>query len=340
MTVATDVAPKHDANRLGLDYRAEAARLPWRGPIHDVHTHINSVEAARLFFEVADVLGIQRVWTMTQLENVDALKAEFGDRLQFIAVPNYSANRDNPAVWTSDWLKRIELFRAKGCRIVKLWSAPRGRDFTDQLRLDSATVQQAVKLARELDMMFMTHVADPDTWFATKYADSAKYGTKMQQYEPLERLLDDHGDVPWIAAHMAGDPEHLDHLQELLDRHANLYLDCSATKWMVRELSKQPAAFADFCKRNAGRVLFGSDIVANTADMSFDLFASRWWALRTLIETDYDGPSPIVDPDLSLVDPTLPKESTALLRGAKMTPAVMKELYADAAERLLGAWVD
>ncbi|HEX7010015.1 MAG TPA: amidohydrolase family protein [Phycisphaeraceae bacterium] len=327
--------PLNPANRLGLDYRQEARLLPWRGPIWDVHTHINSVEAARLFFEVARLYGVERVWSMTPLEQLDAITAEFGDRIAFIAVPNYAA-RDKAKAYGPDWLNRIERFAEKGVKICKFWAAPRGRDFFPEgAALDAPNRLEAMRLAHRLGMMFMTHVGDPDTWFATHYQDAGKYGTKLEQYEPLERLLDEFGGVPWIAAHMGGWPERLDFLQGLLDRHPNLHLDTSATKWMVRELSKQPGEFADFCRRNAGRVLFGSDIVATTENRDFDLYASRYWALRTLMETDYDGLSPIVDPDLPLIDPALPDHATARLRGAHLDDQTLSWLYHEAAHRLL-----
>ena len=184
-------------------------------------------------------------------------------------------------------------------------------------------------------MTFMTHIADPDTWFATHYADAAKYGTKPQQYEPFERMLDAYHDVTWIAAHMGGHPEDLEHLQKLLDDHGNLVLDTSATKWMIRELSKHPDEFRDFVRRNPGRVLFGSDIVATEENRDFDLYASRYWALRTLLETDYDGKSPIVDPDLHLVDPAAPEDSTAHLRGAMFDDDLLRQVYIDTPKQVL-----
>lgn len=346
MSPTLDITPPTDPNRLGLLYRHEAAQLPYIGPIWDVHNHVNDIGAARLFFEVADLFGVERIWTMAQLEVVDEIAAEFGDRVHFIAIPNYTAGRSNPTAFTTDWLRRIEAFAERGSRMIKLWAAPRGRDFGgDALLLDSPIRREGIKLARSLGMMIMTHVSDPDTWFATHYRDHRTYGSKAEQYEPLERLLDEHGDVPWIAAHMAGDPERLDHLQRLLDRHPNLHLDTSATKWMVRELSKHPDELADFLRRNPGRVLFGSDIVATSSanivstGATFDLIASRWWALRTLFETDYDGPSPIVDPDLSMLDKSLPRESTAWLRGAKLDPATLRMIYYDAPRRLLEKWM-
>lgn len=321
------------ANTIGLDYRAEAARFRYRGPIWDVHTHLNDLDAARLFFEVADLFGVERVWTMTPLPQAPAIQAEFGDRLEFIAVPDYS-QRDHPDTFTTRWLKDIVGFAAMGSRVCKLWAAPRGVDLSPALRLDSPVRREARQLATSLGMMFMVHVADPDTWFATKYADAGKYGTKRQQYEPLHAMLEEYADTPCIAAHIGGSPENLDFLQSLLDRHANLYVDTSATKWMVRELSKHPEAFRAFCVRNRGRVLFGTDIVANADSRDFDLYASRFWALRTMLETDYDGPSPIVDPDLHMVDPSLPESSTPRLRGAKLDPLTLRDTYQAAAQRL------
>ncbi len=334
---ATDVKSAHSsANTLGLDYRSLAAQFRYRGPIWDVHTHLNDVEATRALFDVADLFGIERVWSMTPLPHARAIADMFGDRVQFIAVPHYANHEKDPNTFTSEWLKAIEGFAAMGSRVCKIWAAPRGIDFHESMTLDSPIRREARKLARSLGMMFMVHVSDPDTWFATKYADAARYGTKAQQYEPLERMLDEYSDTPCIAAHMAGNPEDLDFVQGLLDRHANLYVDTSATKWMVRELSKRPERFRAFCQRNAGRVLFGTDIVATRDNCNFDLYASRYWALRTLMETTYDGPSPIVDPDLHMVDPAVPETATATLRGASLDDATLRDVYHAAATKLLG----
>ena len=125
---------------------------------------------------------------------------------------------------------------------------------------------------------------------------------------------------------------------------------------MVRELSRHsPDRLCEFLQRWKGRVLFGSDIVTNESHLSppettpdgvspqatspeeaRDLYASRYWALRTLFESKYDGPSPIADPDLALVDPAShgPLDSPDL-RGKALPVDVLKSLYHDAAEELL-----
>jgi hypothetical protein len=328
------VSPINDANHLGLNYRVEATRLPWPSKITDVHVHLNNVKAAPIFFDACDTFGIDRVWSQTPLEEVDAIEAAYPGRVEFIAIPNYMA-RHEPDTFGSDWLKRMDAFKLKGARMAKFWAAPRGRDFNETFYLDHPTRIAAMKHARSLGMKFMTHVADPDTWFATVYKDARRYGTKASHYQTLEKMLDMFHDVPWMAAHMSGHPEDLDHLQFLIDRYPHFYIDTSATKWMVRELSKHPRHLRDFCRRNPGRVLWGTDIVASGGSDDFDLYASRFWCMRTLFETQYDGPSPVVDPDLSQIDPTLPAKSTAWLHGAGLDPAALGTLYHHAADRFM-----
>ncbi|MEM7624520.1 MAG: amidohydrolase family protein [Planctomycetota bacterium] len=336
------------ANTLGLDYRALAAELPHRGPIVDVHTHVGTPKAATLFLEVADLFNVTHTYTMTGLDNARVLFPEFGERIKFICVPDY-LKRETVGTFTTQWLKDIEHFRHEfDSQIIKFWAAPRARDLVnvspdpdlaDALLLDSPIRRQGMKLAYDLGYrIFMTHVGDPDTWFRTVYTDADRYGTKLDQFKPLEDLLDEYADVTWIGAHMGGYPEDLDWLQGMLDRHPNYVVDTSACKWQVRELSKHPARFKAFCERNPGRVLFGTDIVANEhmdKSIGFDLYASRFWALRTMMETDYDGPSPIVDPDLHKVDPSLPENSTPHLSGAKLDEATLEDVYHNAVTRVL-----
>jgi hypothetical protein len=153
---------------------------------------------------------------------------------------------------------------------------------------------------------------------------------------------------------MGGWPEDLEFLSGLLTQHANLYLDTSAAKWMVRELSRYSQEdLTGFFTRWKGRILFGSDIVttdkhlsaseedpesrkASGVDMAYNLYASRYWALRTLLETDYHGESPIADPDLSLVDPEKYSEFDApALNGALLPDHILQSLYYDTATALL-----
>lgn len=351
-------------NRLGLDYRLEAASLGApASPIVDAHTHIHGIKAARVYKEVRELFGVARTYSMSTLSEVSALRDFFGDSIDFIAVPDFNTD-DRKHAHTAGFLDSIERFHALGSRVVKFWSAPRARDYgrevgePDLLALDSHWRLEAMNLAESLGMMFMTHVADPNTWFEKKYNDAREYGSKLDQYIALERALD-RFTTPWIAAHMGGWPEDLVFLDALLTRHDNLHLDTSATKWMVRELSKQPRdELVAFLIKWKGRILFGSDIVtmdehlapaadpvatrsvqASSPREAFDLYASRYWALRTLFETEYEGESSIADPDLAMVDPDQYDEMSApTLRGKSIPSDLLQSLYRGAAVNLLDRW--
>lgn len=352
------------ANRFGLDYRTEAARLGDPVcPIVDAHAHINGGRAAGVYKEVCDLYGIERVYSQTQLAEADAVKAALGDRVRFVAIPEYM-HADRRWAHTTGFLENLDEWHARGARMVKFWGAPRLRDYLGPLGMDAAELAfdsewrlRIAERAKALGMALMVHVADPDTWFATMYADGSRYGTKRSQYDSLSRLLEQTG-MPCLGAHMAGWPEDLGFLREFLHRHPRLVIDTSATKWMVRELSKHPRdGLLAFLTEFEGRVLFGSDIVtsdehlavsdsaafgaglASSEREAFDLYASRYWALRVMFETDYEGESPIADPDLAMVDPARHDAMSAPgLVGRSLGAGMLRTLYRGAVAGSLDRW--
>ncbi|MBL0870493.1 MAG: amidohydrolase family protein [Phycisphaerales bacterium] len=352
------------ANRFGWDYRAMAQKLGNPGyPIIDAHTHIHGERACRLYDEARKLFGVTRTYTMTQLPLAQPVADALGDSIRFIAIPTWG-HPDKAAAHRGQYLKDIETFHAKfGARMMKIWASPRLRDIvpggaTDLADIDSPIRREHCKLAMSLGMMFMVHVADPDTWFSTKYRDGSTYGTKAHQYVGLRRMLDEFP-RPWIAAHMGGWPEDLGFLDSMLTAHPNLHLDTSATKWIVRELSKHPREqVREFFVKWRGRVLFGTDLVvmedqlsptkggmspmgdlASSPEEAFDLYCSRHWALRAMFETDYHAESPIADPDLKMVEPTkYDAMSAPMIRGLSLDAQTLKELYNGAATRLIEAW--
>lgn len=355
------------ANRLRLDYEREAEKLGAPVcPIIDAHAHINGGRAAQVYRRVCDLYGIERVYSQTQLAQADAVREVMGDRISFVAIPEYM-HPDRTWAHTEGFLENLDAWHERGARMLKFWGAPRLRDYAEHMSVpleqivpfDSEWKLRLAEKAKSLGMMLMVHCADPDTWFQTMYADSSRYGTKRSQYESLERLLDTTG-MPCMAAHMGGWPEDLGFLSGLLDRHPKLILDTSATKWMIRELSKhETGELVAFLDRYRGRILFGSDIVtsddhlvstdpnnpafgnqlASSEQEAFELYASRYWALRTMYETGYRGESNIADPDLKMVDPDRYDELSApALRGHGLDEARLRVLYRDACVGTLDRW--
>ncbi|HEY7089215.1 MAG TPA: amidohydrolase family protein [Tepidisphaeraceae bacterium] len=311
-----------DYNRLGLDFHQPVPRPKVRGWVIDAHTHLLAARHAKVWFEAAEHFGIDAFVTMAPLEEAIGIQRDWGDRVQFIAIPRWG----EPSY--EDWMRRLEAFYNLGSRIIKFHMAP-GTMQSRKYRLNMPEIRRIINEAVGRGMIIMTHVGDPDTWYAGKYADAEKYGTREQHYQIWEEALANiPPGHPWLGAHLGGNPENLPRLQSLFDRFPNLYLDCSATRWMVREVSQRRDAAREFFIRNQDRILFGSDQVSGD-DRGFDFLASRFWAHRKLWETAYIGPSPIVDPDLS-------PENQPEIRGLALPDPVLQKLYHDNVINLLG----
>ncbi len=310
-------------NRTRINFRSPVPRPKVHGLVIDFHTHLVAHRHAAAWFESARHFGIDCFATMTPLEEALRLQRDYPGRLHFITIPKWG---DSSAHWLDDWLRRIEAFYNIGSRMVKFHMAP-GTMAARNWRLDQPAFVRLRKEIADRNMIFMSHVGDPDTWYSTKYADATKYGTRDEHYALWEGAMSEHKDRPWLGAHLGGNPEDIGRLDRLLAHYPNLSLDCSATRWIVREVSKQRDAMRDFFIRHQDRIIFGSDQVSGD-DRGFDFLSSRFWAHRKLWETAYIGPSPILDPDL-------PKDHQPPIRGLALPDEVLQKLYHDNAVALL-----
>lgn len=333
--------PEH--NVTGQDY-ADRRHFRYAGPpLLDVHTHVmrtqprdpaqpanelpppgGTVDQAAVMLEVAAEFGVERLWSMCPPEDIPPLRNAFGSRLEFIGSIHKKPDEPDDAAY-----RLLDHFLGLGVRILKFWSAPRGRErglFVDApWRIETARRAGAARVRT-----IMVHVADPDAWFRKMYADSSRFGTKAEQYVGLERMLQLFPAFTWIGAHMGGDPEHADHLEALLERYPHLVFDMSATKWQVREVSAHRDAVRALICRHPDRFLFGSDLVTRHG-LPREHYVSRYWCHRSLWESDWEGPSPIADPDHDA------DGATPLLRGLALPPDVLAQVYRGNALRLLGS---
>ncbi len=332
--------PEH--NVTGHDY-GDRRHLRYTGPLVDVHAHVMltrptdpvngppvpgpgaTADQAATMLDVAAEFGIVRTYTMCLADDIPELKQRFGDRLGFNGSIMKKPDEPDDAAY-----RLLDRFLELGVEILKFWAAPRGRE--RGLIVDAPWRVEAARRARAAGVrIIMVHVGDPDAWFRTVYTDSAKFGTKPEQYRGLVRLIEEFPDVTWIGAHMGGDPEHPDHLEEMLEKYPNLLFDTSATKWQVREVSARRDAIRDLVCRHPTRFLFGSDLVTRH-HLVREHYVSRYWCQRTLWESDWEGRSPIADPDYVSGEG---EPKTPLLRGVALPADVLEQVYAGNARRLL-----
>jgi predicted TIM-barrel fold metal-dependent hydrolase len=337
MSAATEavVAPEH--NVTGQDY-GDRTHLRYTGPpIFDIHAHVMqtrptdpkdgppatsgpgaTASQAETMLEVARSFGITKTWTMCPPDDIPILRERFGDQIAFNGMIN-KAKADEP---DDEVYRRLGRYLAEGVDIIKFWAAPRGRE--RGLFVDAPWRIEAAKRARAAGVRaVMVHVGDPDAWFRKQYADTAKFGSKAEQYAGLERMLEMFPEFVWIGAHMGGDPEHADHLEAMFERYPHYVIDTSATKWQVREVSAHREAIRDLICRYPDRFLFGTDLVTRH-HLTPEHYVSRYWCHRTLWESNWEGRSPIADPDYESA-PGGP--ATPLLRGLGLPEDVLDNVY-------------
>jgi hypothetical protein len=334
-------APAPEYNVTGIDF-AQRGHLRYAGRIIDLHAHVfqtrpedpkdgpplgkgpgASLDQAETMINVAKEFGIVRTYSMCPPDDIEPLRQKFGNHIGFNGPINKKLTDPDDTAYRS-----LDQFLALGVEMLKFWSAPRGRE--RGLLVDAPWRIESARRARAAGIRWiMVHVADPDTWFRTVYADAGKFGTKPEHYIGLERMLEEFPDIRWIGAHMGGDVEHPDHLEALLEKYPHFYLDTSATKWQVREVPPHREAICSLISRYSDRFFFGSDLVTHH-NLDRDHYVSRYWCQRTLWESAWEGNSPIFDKDYQATagGPTSPP-----LLGVDLAPDVVAKVYYDNACR-------
>ena len=340
-----EISTPPEYNVTGHDYGRREHFTYTGPPIIDIHAHVTmtspddqsagpaggwgnegSTDSAAMMLDVAAEFGIGLTVSMCPPQDIAPLRERLGDRILFNAMIN-KKKIDDP---DDDAYRTLDQFLEAGIKIVKLWSAPRGRE--RGLLVDAPWRLEALRRAWKGGVrIVMVHVGDPDVWWTHTYQDTAKYGTKADQHEPFLRTVELFPEFAWIGAHMGGDPEHPDHLEAMLERCPNLYFDTSATKWQVREVSPRGEAIQSLITRHPTRFLFGSDLVTRHK-LTREHFVSRYWCQRSLWESNWTGQSPIEDPDFVTKSESSP---TPTLRGIGLAPDVLRRVYLENAGNLL-----
>ena len=231
-------------------------------------------------------------------------------------------------------LGEISKLRDQGYSLAKSWFGPRWRDHHDvpkDFRVNHRKLDPIFQALEDNGIPLIIHMGDPDTYYASQYRDSGKYGTKDEHLRQLEDVLSRHPKLRFQVPHFGSQPEihRLPNLTRWMDEFPNFMVDTASSRWMARELSKDTEKAREFMLKYSDRVLFGTDLSSNRGDCEY--FSGRYVAQRILWETKERGvPLPFIDAD------TVDSGGT-FINGLDLPLSVLRRLYWENANRIYGS---
>jgi hypothetical protein len=320
----------------------------FKDPLFDAHTHSwdGFMEEA---VAVGKELGVNRQLIIIHQKDIrDSLAERFPGRFVFA---KYLSMRSVFAYRIKEVIQEIEAMGEEGFSLAKMWFAPRSRDFVgsqaEKINLRNPRLEPVFEKLEEEGHPLLIHVGDPDTFFATTYHDSAVYGTKEEHLNQLEYLIQKYPKLRFQLAHFGAQPEihRLPHLASWFDKYPNFVVDTASSRWMARELSKDPERAREFLIKYSKRILFGTDgvfrksakpVSRDSSGETFDPrspYYVRVLAQRILWETNQrDIPLPFPDADTEAIGGTF-------INGLDLPMNTLIDLYWNNAQRLYGTMV-
>jgi predicted TIM-barrel fold metal-dependent hydrolase len=245
----------------------------------DYHNHLDAQEPLEVL-RIMDDCGIERIVNITMRTGDEALAMI--ERFHSAAPSRFAT------IGWMDWgdlhepgffvrtVERLERLVERGACGIKIWKdlGLTVRDASGELLcVDDERLAPLFEKAGALGVPVMFHTADPDAFFLPvnrfneRYEELAAhpewsfYGSHYSKDELLaqrDRVFARHPKTTFVAAHVAEKPENLAYVSQLLDAHANVYVDIAAR---TAELGRQPYRAREFFIKHADRILFGTDLV-------------------------------------------------------------------------------
>lgn len=190
------------------------------------------------------------------------------------------------------------------------------------------------------------HVADPgEFWNPQRCPDWARahgwfYGeggfpTRQQLYDEVEQVLDRHPGLRVILAHFYFLSGELPRAAAFLEAHPNAYLDLAPGVEMYVNFAQNVEAARAFFMRYAGRIVYGTDIGAATAEsergwaMNLGESLGRAWIVRQFLESNGAFDAPVeMGHGLGM--------DAAGLHGIALPPEVLERIYCRNFQALFG----
>jgi predicted TIM-barrel fold metal-dependent hydrolase len=309
-------------------------RDSWKysGPFFDAHTHIGTIENISNMISIENDFGVSKqIGIVHNEEGFQAAKERYTHRFLFA---KYLSLRDIAQYNVEPVLDEISKLQDQGYSLAKSWFGPRWRDYHDvpkDFRINHQKLEPIFQALEDQGIPLIIHMGDPDTYYASQYQDSEKYGTKDEHLKQLEDVLSRYPKLKFQIPHFGSQPEinRLPDLTRWMELFPNVVVDTASSRWMARELSKDTKKAREFMLKYSDRVLFGTDLFANRGDR--DYFSGRYVAQRVLWETnERKTPLPFPDADTMGIGGTV-------INGLDLPLSVIGKLYWENAIRIYKA---
>ncbi len=303
----------------------------YTGPIFDAHTHIGAIDSISNMIAIEDDFGVSaQIGIVHDEEGFQAAKERYPHRFVFV---KYLSLSDIARYNVEPVLDEISHLREQGYSLAKSWFGPRWRDYREvrkDFRIDHPRLDPIFQALEDNGIPLIIHVGDPDTYYASQYRDSERYGTKEEHLKQMEEVITRHPKLHFQIPHFGAQPEihRLPALDRWMEKFPNVVVDTASSRWMARELSKDAEKAREFVLKYSDRVLFGTDLFSNRDARDF---SDRYVAQRILWETNERG-TPLPFPDADTKD-----TGGTTINGLDLPLSVLGKLYWENADRLYRA---
>ncbi len=217
-------------------------------------------------------------------EHIAYLWTRYRDRFAIFANIDWqgAGQADRPETWDchrDDFAHRVvrQLEEAKskgvsGLKIFKSLGLELRNPDGSLVAIDDQRWYPIWEACGRLGLPVIMHTADPSAFFEPitpaneRYEELArrpewhfpadKFPPREQLLAARNRIIADHPQTTFIAAHMANDAEDLQQTSEWLDKYPNMVVELASR---ISELGRQPFTSRDFLIKYQDRVLFGTD---------------------------------------------------------------------------------
>lgn len=266
------------------------------------------------------------------------------DRFYVFTEPMWNrANESGYAQAQADEVERAAKAGARGLKVLKtLGLFLRHNGDGALIGVDDARFDPMWEVCGALGLPVLIHVSDPEAFFdpidrfneryeeLSNHPDWSFHGRDFppdrELQEARNRILARHPKTNFVVAHVGNNAENLAAVSTWMDRYPNMHTEIGAR---IGELGRQPRAARKFIERYQDRVLFGTDAVPHGVETPQQIFCAELYEIYyRFLETEDEyfdyAPAPV------------PPQGRWRIYGLGLPPEILRKMYYQNAERLLG----